>query len=162
MLNNNLINLNIRLISTSTICILGLKYTSQWPIIQNILHIFLILGLIPSYKSITTGIMLSALGGWILESSLKLYPKLGGTALANMIMCLLIFYLSIDWPISNLKSYFGRQSVLLVIHTLIIHIAIYYTSGFHVWDSGWFWSLCLLPIWGYIAIYISPHILHRK
>ena len=55
----------------------------------------------------------------MLEGSLRMYPHLGGTAFGNMLVCLLAFSLLLRWPPHALKSYWGRQAALVVVHTRV-------------------------------------------
>jgi hypothetical protein len=145
----------------SAFCLLCIHYATPWPGIQSAFNTFLILGLAPSFNSPLTGVAWAATSGWILEGTLKLYPHLGGTAFANMLMCLFAFNMLLRWPPHGLKVYWWRQVILVFVHTLLIHLSVRFASGPHIWGTGWIWSLALIPVWGTISVHIyQPS--HRK
>ena len=145
----------------SLFCLIGIHNTAPWPDIQNIINTFLVLGLAPSFNSPLVGMLWAATSGWILEGTLKMYPHLGGTAFANMIMSLFSFNLLLRWPPHSLKIYWWRQMILVIVHTLLVHLSVKFAAGPHNWGTGWLWALILVPIWGTIAMYIY-HPSHRK
>ena len=145
----------------SILCLLCIQYSAPWPGIQSILNTFLVLGLAPSFDSPLTGVIWAAASGWILEGTLKMYPHLGGTAFANMLMCLLTFNLLLRWPTHGLRIYYGRQVILVVIHTLLVYLSVRLTAGPHTCGTGWVWSLLLMPALDTVATNVY-HPLHRK
>ena len=145
----------------SIFCLIGIHFTAPWPNLQSIIYTFLVLGLIPSFDSPLTGIIWAAISGWTIEGTLRLYPKMGGTAFASMLTYLLIFNLFIRWPPNNLKSYWGIQAILVVIHALFIHLFVKLIVGPHAWGSNWLWSFISIPIWATAAMYLY-YPLHRK
>ena len=125
------------------------------------LNAFLVLGLGPGFTSPLIGMAWAAAGGWVLEGTLKMYPHLGGTAFGNMMACLLAFSLVLRWPPHALKPFWGRQAVLVLIHTLLVHFSVVFAAGPHAWGTGWLWSLLLIPVWATLAQRLHPP-LHRK
>lgn len=145
----------------STFCLVCVHYTTPWSGIQSAFNAFLVLGLAPSFNSPLTGASVAAASGWILEGTLKIYPHLGGTAFANILMCLLAFNLLLRWPPHDLRIYWWRQAILVAVHTLVVHLSVSFAAGPHIWGNGWFWSSILIPIWGTIAMRIYQP-LYRK
>ena len=145
----------------SIFCLACVHYTTPWPGIQSAFNVFLVLGLAPSFNSPLIGASLAAGSGWILEGTLKMYPHLGGTAFANMLVCLLAFNLLLRWPPHDLRVYWWRQVILVAVHTLVVHLSVNLAAGPHIWGYGWLWSSILIPIWGTIAMRVH-HPLHRK
>lgn len=142
------------------LCLGGIHLTAPWPGPQAVLHTFLVLGLAPGFKSPLSGVLWAAAAGWILEG-MGLYPHLGGTALANMLVCLLAFGLLLRWPPHTRNPYWGRQAALVLLHTLLVHSAVRLAAGPHLWGTGWLWSLILIPFWATVALRLHPP-LHRK
>jgi len=143
------------------LCLGGIHYTAPWPGAQAVLNSFLVLGLAPGFQSPLSGLAWAAAGGWVLEGTLRLYPHLGGTAFGNMLACLLAFSLVLRWPPHSLKPYWGRQAVLVLIHTLLVQLSVSFAAGSHSWGTGWLWSLVLVPAWATVALRLHPPI-HRK
>lgn len=154
-------NPKIRRFVLALLCLGSIHYAAPWPGIQAMLHSFLVLGLAPGFSSPLAGLLWAAAGGWVLEGTLRLYPHLGGTALANMTMCLLAYGLLLRWPPHTPKPYWGRQAGLVIVHTLLVHIVVRLSSGPHAWGTGWLWSLLLIPLWATLALRLHPPI-HRR
>jgi hypothetical protein len=143
------------------LCLAAIQFTAPWPGPQAVLHTFLVLGLAPGFQSPLAGAVLAASGGWVLEGTLRLYPHLGGTPLADLLICLLAYALALRWPPLTLKPYWGRQAVLTVVHFLLVNACVAFAAGFHPWGTGWLWSLLLTPAWATVALRLHPP-LHRK
>jgi hypothetical protein len=143
------------------LCLGGIHYTAPWPGPQAVLHSFLVLGLAPGFRSPLAAMLWAAAGGWVLEGTLRVYPHLGGTAFANMLVCLLALGLLLRWPPHERQPYWGRQAALVVVHTLTVHLAVRFTAGPHLWGLGWLWSLLLVPVWATLALRLHPPI-HRR
>ena len=143
------------------LCLAGIHLTAPWPGIQAILHTFLVLGLAPGFNAPLTGMLWAAAGGWVLEGTLRIYPHMGGTALANMLVCLLAYGLLLRWPPHTAKPFWGRQAALVIIHSLLVHTVVRLTCGPHAWGTGWLWSLLLIPFWATLALRLHPPI-HRR
>jgi hypothetical protein len=151
----------VRRFVLALLCLAGIQFTAPWPGPQAVLNTFLVLGLGPGFASPLAGMAWAAAAGWVLEGSLRLYPHLGGTAFGNMLACLLAFSLLLRWPPHTLKPFWGRQAVLVVVHTLLVQGAISFAAGAHAWGYGWLWSLLLIPAWATLALRLHPP-LHRK
>ena len=143
------------------LCLGSIHYAAPWPGPQAALNSFLVLGLAPGFSSPLAGMCWAAAGGWVLEGTLRLYPHLGGTAFGNMLACLLAFSLLLRWPPHTLKPYWGRQAVLVLVHTLLVQLSVTFAAGSHSWGTGWLWSLLLIPAWATVALRLHPPI-HRK
>ena len=151
----------VRRFLLALICLGAIHFLAPWPGPQAVLHIFLVLGLAPGFRSPLVGMCWAAAGGWVLEGTLRLYPHLGGTPFADMLICLLAFSLALRWPPHTLKPFWGRQAALLVLHTLLANLCVSFASGSHRWGTGWLWSLVLIPAWATLALRLHPPI-HRK
>lgn len=135
--------------------------SAPWPAIQCVFHIFLVLGLAPGFPSPLQGLAWAALGGWILEGSLRLYPHMGGTALADMIVCLLAYALLIQWPPHSKKPFWGRMAALAVLHYVLANLAVRFAAGPHAWGYAWLWETLTIPLWGSLALRLHEPI-HRR
>jgi hypothetical protein len=151
----------VRRFLLAILCLGGIHYTAPWPGIQALLHTFLVLGLAPGFQSPLSGMVWAAAGGWVLEGTLRSYPHLGGTPLANMLICLLAYGLLLRWPPHERKPFWARQGALLAVHTLLVHALVRYAAGPHAWGWGWLWSLLFLPLWATLALRLHPPI-HRR
>ncbi len=125
----------------------AIHQTAPWPGLQAVLHAFLVIGLAPMFRSSLVGVLWAAAAGWVLEGSLRLYPHLGGTALANMIVCLLMGWTLRQWPPRSAKPYWGRLAAFAVLHILLVHGLVFFAAGSHVWGTGPLWTLLLVPLW---------------
>jgi hypothetical protein len=151
----------VRRFFLALVCLGGIQLTAPWPGLQAALHAFLVLGLAPGFHSLLSGLLWAAAGGWVLEGTLRVYPHLGGTAFGNLLTVLLAYGLLLRWPPHDRTTYWGRQAVLVVIHTLVVHAAVRFAAGPHAWGMGWLWSLVLIPLWATLALRLHPP-LHRK
>ncbi len=145
---------NLTLLLVTPLILGAVHFTSPWPIVQAVVHVFLVLGLAPEFRSPLVGVCWAGLAGWVLEGSLRLYPHLGGTALANMIVCLLVTWTLNRWPPRETRFYWGRMAVFTILHTALVHLTVRVAAGPHPWDSGAFWALVLLPVWATLAFKI--------
>lgn len=145
------------------VAILGLGavlQTAAWPGVQAVFHTFLVLGLAPEFRSPLIGALWAAAAGWVLEGSLRMYPHLGGTALANMIVCLLAAWTLVQWPPRSSKPYWARMGAFAVLHILLIRGLVLFAAGAYTWGSGPIWTLLLVPLWASVAFkFYFPH--HR-
>lgn len=139
----------------------GIHLLAPWPGPQAVAHAFLVLGLAPGFETPLHGMLWAALGGWVLEGSMRTYPHLGGTALANMIMCLVAYGLALRWPPHTRKPYWGRQAALALVHYLLVNLTVRFAAGPHPWGWGWLWVLVFIPAWASLAFKLHPP-LHRK
>jgi hypothetical protein len=136
----------------------AIHQTAAWPGIQSVCHVFLVLGLAPEFRSPFVGALWAAAAGWVLEGSLRMYPHMGGTALANMIVCLLVAWTLIQWPPLSVKPYWARLGAFAVLHLFLVHGAVLLAAGAHIWGSGPIWTLLLLPVWATVAFKLyRPH-----
>ena len=145
----------------ATLSLAAIHFTAPWPALQAVLHTFLVLGLAPGFQSPLAGMVWSGAAGWVLEGTLRQYPHLGGTAFANMLVCLLAYSLLLRWPPHTLKPYWGRQAVLVLVHAALVHLSVSFAAGRHLWGTGWLWSLLLVPAWATLAMRFNAP-LHRK
>jgi hypothetical protein len=141
--------------------LVGIHFTAPWPGLQAILHVFLVLGLAPGFASLLQGLLWAAAAGWVLEGTLRVYPHLGGTPLANMVACLLATWLLLQWPPHERKAFWGRQAALVIIHFLLVALATRFAAGPHAWGFSWLWALVAIPAWATLALRLHPPI-HRR
>jgi hypothetical protein len=138
-----------------------LHLTAPWPGIQALFHGFLVLGLAPGFPSPLQGMLWAAAAGWVLEGSQRVYPHLGGTPLANMLMCLVGYWLLIQWPPHSRKPYWGRMATLVVVHYLLVNLLVRFAAGPHTWGFSWIWALAGIPLWASLALRLHDPI-HRR
>ena len=146
------------------VAMLGLgavHFTAPWPGVQSIFHAFLVLGLAPEFPSPVQGMLWAAAAGWVLEGTLRVYPRLGGTPLADMLVCLLANWLLIQWPPHSRNPYWGRCAVLTVLHVLLVNLVVGFAAGPHAWGWGWAWALAAVPLWASVALRLYDPI-HRR
>lgn len=102
--------------------LLGLILLSApFPRIQAILHAMLVLALAPRAGAPLAGALWALAAGWALESSLRLFPHLGGTPWADMTIVLLIGWMAGRWPVEGLKGWLARLAVFTLLHALLLH-----------------------------------------
>lgn len=139
----------------------GIHFTAPWPGLQGILHVFLVLALAPGFPTPLEGALWAAAAGWVLEGTLRAYPHLGGTPLANMLMTLLAYWLLLQWPPHSRKPFWGRMAALVVLHFLLVNAAVAVAAGPHAWGYRWLWSLVTVPLWADLALRLHQPI-HRR
>jgi hypothetical protein len=136
----------------------AIHQTASWPGLQAACQAFLVIGLAPEFKSPLVGALWAAAAGWVLEGSLRMYPHMGGTALANMIVCLLVHWTLVQWPPRERYAFWGRLGAFAVLHLLLVHGAVLVAAGAHAWGTGPIWTLLLVPLWGTLALKLYlPH-----
>ena len=138
-----------------------IQLTAPWPGLQAICHVFLVLGLAPGFPSPLQGMFWAAWAGWVLEGTMRVYPHLGGTALGDMLTCLLAVWLLLQWPPHSLKPYWGRQAGLVLVHFLLVTACVRVAAGPHAWGLGWVWAMASIPLWATLALRLHPP-LHRR
>lgn len=148
----------LRHVLSAVLTLGAIHQTAPWPGLQAVLHAFLVIGLAPEFRSSLVGVLWAAAAGWVLEGSLRLYPHLGGTALANMIVCLLMSWTLRQWPPRSAKPYWVRLAAFAVLHLLLVHSLVFFAAGSHAWGSGPLWTLLLVPLWATVSfkLYV-PH-----
>ena len=139
----------------------AIHFAAPWPGLQAILHVFLVLGLAPGFPSPLQGMFWAAWAGWVLEGTMRVYPHLGGTALGDMLTCLLAVWLLLQWPPHSLKPYWGRQAGLVLVHFLLVTACVRVAAGPHAWGLGWVWAMASIPLWATLALRLHPP-LHRR
>ena len=139
----------------------GIHFTAPWPGVQAIFHVFLVLGLAPGFPSPLQGMFWAAWAGWVLEGTMRVYPHLGGTALGNMLVCLLAYWLLLQWPPHTRQPFWGRQAALVVLQFVLVNLLVQFAAGPHAWGYAWIWSLASIPLWATLALGLHPPI-HRR
>jgi hypothetical protein len=136
----------------------AIHQTAPWPGMQAALHAFLVIGIAPEFRSQLIGVLWAAAAGWVMEGSLRMYPHMGGTPLANMIVCLLVGWTLMQWPPQSAKPYWVRLGAFAVLHMLLAHGLVFVAAGSHAWGSGPLWTVLLVPFWATAAfrLYV-PH-----
>jgi len=128
--------------------------TAPWPGLQAVVHAMLVLALAPDFRSPLVAMLWAAAAGWVLEGSLRIYPHLGGTALANMTICLILRWTLAQWPPRERNPYWGRMAAMTVLHGLLIHGMVRLASGPHAWGYGTLWALASVPLWATLSFRI--------
>jgi hypothetical protein len=141
-----------RQILLACLCLGAVHQLAIWPGPQAAVHAFLVLGLAPEFRSMLVSGLWAAAAGWVMEGSLRNYPHLGGTALANIPFCLIAAWLLLRWPPNRRLTFLGRMGILCLLHSLAVHLAVYLAGGRHAWGWGWLWSLLLVPLWGTLSM----------
>ncbi len=134
----------------------AIYHTAPWPILQGLLHTFLVLGLAPAFGTSLGAVLVACAAGWVVEGTLHQYPRLGGTALADMTLALLAHWMRTQWPPEGVRSYAARLAVLCVALALLTHLVVRLAAGPHAWGTGWLWALLLVPAWGWWAFRLLP------
>ncbi|MCL1893552.1 MAG: hypothetical protein FWG02_04865 [Holophagaceae bacterium] len=150
---------HLRLLLIILFSLLLMYFLAPWPAPQAVVHVFIVLGLAPELRNSLYCGLLAASAGWLLESALRTYPVMGGTAMGNMVCALLLWYsLSISPP-EKPFSYYTQLVLAVIIHTIVVRFFVNIASGPHVLGYGWQWSLVLLPAWGALTwrFYSPPH-----
>lgn len=131
---------------------LGLTLLSApFPRIQLVLHAMLVIALAPRPGAPLVGALWALAAGWSFESSLRLYPHLGGTAWADLSVTLLAGWMAGRWPLEGLKGWMVRLGALSVLHVLLVHGAVRLAAGPHPWGWGWLGVLLSVPLWGWLS-----------
>lgn len=132
----------------------GIHLTAPWPGPQAVINAFLVLGLAPEFRSPFMATLWAAGAGWVLEGSLRQYPHLGGTALANMVVCMLVRWTLIQWEPRERNPYWGRMAAFTVFHVLLVYGVVRFTAGPHPWGTGPLWALLCVPLWATVSFRI--------
>lgn len=154
-------SVSLRHVLVAVLSLGAIHQTAAWPGVQAVFHAFLVLGLAPEFRSPLIGALWASAAGWVLEGSLRMYPHMGGTALANMIVCLLAAWTLTQWPPSSPKPYWVRMGAFTVVHILLVRGMVLLAAGAYVWGSGPIWTLVLVPLWASVSFKLYlPH--HRE
>jgi len=149
---------SLRHILVAVLSLGAIHQTAAWPGVQAVCHAFLVLGVAPEFRSPLFGALWAGAAGWVLEGSLRMYPHLGGTALANMLVCLAVAWTLIQWPPRSTQLYWVRMGAFAVLHLLLVHGLVSFAAGAHTWGSGPLWTLVLVPLWATVAFKLYlPH-----
>jgi len=130
---------------------------SPWPGPQWAFMAFLVLGLAAGFKSPVVAMLWSAAAGWLLEGSLRMYPHMGGTALANMVLCLIAQWHFRNRPPEHRNSHWGQMAAFTLALALLVHALVRYAAGPHAWGWGWLWALVTVPLWGTLSMRLQSH-----
>jgi hypothetical protein len=143
----------------SAILVLGaIHQTAAWPGVQAVFHALLVIGLAPEFRSPLVAALWAAAAGWVMEGSLRMYPHLGGTALANIVVCLLVAWTLIQWPPRASRPFWARLGAFAVLHMLLVHWMVLIAAGSHAWGTGPIWTLLTVPLWAAVAFKLYlPH-----
>jgi hypothetical protein len=146
------VNFPIRRITLSGLCLAAVWFLAPWPGPQTLVHAMIVLGLAPSYRSPLVAALWAASAGWMLEGSLRIYPHLGGTPLADIFACLVAHMLLRHLPPQNLSSFWGRLAAFVAGHAILVHFCVRLASDTHAWGTGWLWALLSIPLWGTLVM----------
>lgn len=134
------------------VCLAAILLLSPWPGPQAIFQAFLVLAVAAGFESPLAAMVWAAAGGWVLEGALRMYPQMGGTALANMVLCVLAQWHFKNRPPDHKSSYWGQLAAFYLGHTLLAHFLVRIASGPHPWGWAWLWGLVTIPAWGTLAL----------
>jgi len=134
------------------LCLGAIHQLSPWPGPQAAFQGFLVLAVASGFESPLVALLWAAAGGWLLEGSLRMYPHMGGTALANMLVCLVAQWHFKQRPPDHRVSYWGQLAAFALGHTLLVHGLVRYAAGPHAWGWGWLWTLVTIPLWGSVSL----------
>ncbi len=149
---------SLRHVLLSLLTLGAVHQTAAWPGVQAAFHAFLVLGLAPEFRSSLVGALWAAAAGWVLEGTLRMYPHMGGTALANMLLCLAVAWTLAQWPPRSSRAYWARLGAFAAVHLLLVHGLVLLAAGSHGWGSGPLWTLLSVPLWASIAFKLyRPH-----
>jgi len=139
--------------------LLGMYFLAPWPGPQAVIHIFIVLGIAPGLRKPISCALLAAAAGWVLESALRTYPGMGGTALGNMVCALIFWYFLSIGPPEKPFTYYLQLALAVILHSVVVYFLVNVASGSHILGYGWQWSLVLLPFWGPLAwrLFKPPH-----
>lgn len=150
----------VRQVLIAALCLGAIHQTAVWPAIQSIFLVFLVLGVAPEFHSPLVGALWAAAAGWVLEGTLRMYPHMGGTALANMIVCLIAAWTLVQWPPLSSRHYWLRLAAFTVVHYFLVHGLVLVAAGIHTWGLDQAWALATVPLWGTLAFKL--HLPHRR
>jgi hypothetical protein len=135
--------------------------TAPWPGIQAIFHVFLVLGVAPDFPSPIPGALWALAAGWTVEGTLRIYPHMGGTPLADMILCLASYGFLIQWPPHSRNPFWGRMAAFAIAHYLLTNLLVRFAGGPHAWGFAWIWTVAAIPLWATLALRLHAPI-HRR
>lgn len=141
----------------AALCLVAIHQTAPvLPGLQAVLHVVLVVGIAPAFRSFLVAALWGAAAGWVMEGALRLYPHMGGTALANITLCVAAHWALRQWPPRDVKPFLGRLGILAVLHMLLVHGTVRFVAGPQPWGWGWLWTLLSLPLWGVLAFRLIP------
>lgn len=129
----------------------GIWACAPWPVLQGFFHAFLVVGLVPEFRSRLTGVLWAAAAGWVLEGTLRTYPVLGGTPLADMLVGLVGAGIIRRWPPEQPKLFWLRSAGLALLQAGLVHACVRIAAGPHAWGLGWVGALAGVPLWASLA-----------
>jgi hypothetical protein len=149
---------SLRQIIAAGLTLGAIHQTAPWPAVQAVFHALLVIGLAPEFRSPLMGALWAAAGGWVVEGTLRMYPHMGGTPFADMVVCLLVSWTLVQWPPRAPKAYWGRLGAFAVLHILLAHGMVLIAAGSHYWGYGSLWTLLTVPLWAALSykLYL-PH-----
>lgn len=125
--------------------------SAPWPNLQAVLHALLVVGLAAQARNSLLTVLLAAAAGWIVEGTLRMVPRMGGTALADMVVALAARFLLSRAPGGRIGAFWARYAALAAGHALLAHFCVWLGNGGHVWGYGWLAALLSVPLWGTLA-----------
>ncbi len=128
---------------------------APWPGLQAVAHVLLVLGIAPAFRTPLGSVLWACAAGWMAESSLHLYPRLGGTPMADMAIALLAWWMRANWPPESRTAFWSRMGMLAVLHLLGVHLLVRLAAGSHAWGWSWLWPLVAVPLWGSLAWHLQ-------
>lgn len=124
---------------------------APWPGLQAVVHTLLVLGIAPAFRTPLGAVLWACAAGWTAESALHLYPRLGGTPMADMALALLAWWMRAQWPPEGRTAFWSRMGTLAAFHIVLVHAVVRLAAGPHAWGWIWVWPLATVPLWGTLA-----------
>lgn len=125
--------------------------TAPFPSLQAAFHAALVVALVPVPGASLPAALWAVATGWVVETTLRLPPHLGGTAWADLTVVLVAGWTSSRWPLDGFKDWMGRLASLTLLQVLLVHAMVRMAAGPHPWGWGWLWAFLTLPLWGWGA-----------
>jgi hypothetical protein len=142
-------------VAAATLALIFLS--APWPNLQAALHAMLVVGLAAQARNSLLTALLAATAGWIVEGTLRMVPRMGGTALADMLVALGARFLLARAPGGRVGAFWARYAALTAGHGLLAHFCVWLGNGGHIWGYGWLTALLSIPLWGTLAWRLQRH-----
>jgi hypothetical protein len=133
------------------LCLAGIFFAAPWPNLQALFHALLVVGLAAQARSVLATALLACAAGWIVEGTLRMVPRMGGTPLADMLVALGARVLLARAPGGRITAFWGRYAILAAAHGPLVHFCAWLGNGPHAWGYGWLTALLTVPLWGTLA-----------
>lgn len=134
----------------ASVAIVLLFPLAPWPRLQLALHVAIVVALCVDARHYLLTAVLASASGWVLESGLKLLPRLGGTPWAAMTVALFAAFLAEHWPTETRQAWILRCLGLTVVLLLLTHLCLRLATGVAPrLGEGWSLAFLTLPLWAW-------------